>query len=117
MLRKYILVFTAVIIAVPLAFVSMAPVPAESADNGNSKISGLLRLQVQTKLNKGAGAGLEHGAMFPMTEGGPAGFSEPESQKIYIYFDERPDEARIAELEAEGITVYPDSWVPPFWAI
>ena len=34
-------------------------------------------------------------------------------QMVFIHFDEEPTQAQIEELEAMGITPYPDSWIPP----
>jgi hypothetical protein len=34
-------------------------------------------------------------------------------QKIFIYFGQKPTETQIREISTLGITVYPDSWIPP----
>ncbi|MCD6359681.1 MAG: hypothetical protein J7M38_02380, partial [Armatimonadetes bacterium] len=34
-------------------------------------------------------------------------------QRIFIHFTDKPNPQQIDELEAIGITPYPDSWIPP----
>ena len=34
-------------------------------------------------------------------------------QKVFIHLEERPDTSRVSELEALGLTVHPDTWIPP----
>jgi len=36
-----------------------------------------------------------------------------EVQRIFIHFAQQPTAQQIGELEAMGITPYPDSWIPP----
>ncbi|MCX8126434.1 MAG: S8 family serine peptidase, partial [Dehalococcoidia bacterium] len=37
----------------------------------------------------------------------------PNREKIYIYFAQKPTSKQVSELAAIGVTVYPDSWIPP----
>ena len=39
--------------------------------------------------------------------------SDLEIQRIYIHMEQAPDASQSAEMEALGITLYPDSWIPP----
>jgi subtilisin family serine protease len=34
-------------------------------------------------------------------------------QRVFIHFDKKPDIAQIAELEAMGVKLYEESWIPP----
>jgi hypothetical protein len=34
-------------------------------------------------------------------------------QRIFIHLAQEPSQSQVAELEAMGITLYPDSWIPP----
>lgn len=34
-------------------------------------------------------------------------------QRVFIHFSERPDGAKISELQSLGMTIYEDSWIPP----
>jgi len=36
-----------------------------------------------------------------------------ESHRIFIHFNEKPSQSQVGELEAIGLTVYLDSWIPP----
>ena len=36
-----------------------------------------------------------------------------ESHRIFIHFDEKPSQSQVGELEAIGLTIYLDSWIPP----
>jgi hypothetical protein len=36
-----------------------------------------------------------------------------EVQRIFIHLEQAPDASQIEELELMGITLYPDSWIPP----
>ena len=91
---------------------AQAPIPP-------SKISGLLEHQVQVKLqtanagDKPALQAVQQAGQFDILEFQGLETSEPDSQQIFIHFTEKPTQAQLAELEAEGITPYPQSWIPP----
>ncbi|MDD5313421.1 MAG: S8 family serine peptidase, partial [Dehalococcoidia bacterium] len=83
---------------------------AVHADDPDSKISGSLALTIADKLNQARPLRAGPLAQAPLIQGES---SATGSVKVFIYLDEKPDAARIAELAALGITAYPQSWIPP----
>ena len=116
MIKKYFTILAVLVLLVPLILSEVISASVTSAqEEGNGKVSGLLRLQVEVKLSAREAGQLDEGQavlMQPMREEGAA-MPDLTTQRIFIHFEEKPDEMQIAELEAMGLTVYPDSWIPP----
>ena len=83
----------------------------------SSKVSSLLSLQVETKLRLARGElpgemasilGLSQNSQQPQKAS--TGLS---TQRIFIYLAEPPGQPQIEELEALGLSLYLDSWIPP----
>ncbi|MGD0854782.1 MAG: S8 family serine peptidase [Dehalococcoidia bacterium] len=76
--------------------------PHVLADDTRSKITGALHT---TLLEKSSGARTVTGIS--------ASAAKPDSVDVFIYLDQQPDAAKLADLAAAGVTVYPDTWIPP----
>ncbi len=76
--------------------------PYVLADDPGSKITGAL---YTTLLEKSSGVSAGVGEF--------ASAARPDSVNVFIYLDQQPDAAKMADLEAAGVTVYPDTWIPP----
>lgn len=109
------------VLILALLVVSLAQFPAAAQDfHAGSKISSLLALQVDTKLRLQRGelpesmaSILELGrqpsqldALSPRTE-------DLTTQRIFIRLSQPPSPPQIEQLQALGITLYLDSWIPP----
>ena len=84
-----------------------------------SKVSGRLSMQVSAKLQA-----LEAGGIKESTPDGAVNILEGMQakgldlgdlsiQRIFIHCEEEPGPSDIAELEELGLTIYPESWIPP----
>ncbi|MFC2072848.1 FG-GAP-like repeat-containing protein, partial [Chloroflexota bacterium] len=90
------------------------------APDSVSKISTLLALHVQVKLDAitagGVAAALESSEQqrqFNLLQSPGINMENIYNQRIFIHFIQEPTQSQIEELEAEGIIPYPDSWIPP----
>ncbi|MEN8614415.1 S8 family serine peptidase [Dehalogenimonas sp. THU2] len=87
------------------------------------KISGLLSAQIEAKKQIKSLGGLA-AAQASQSADGVAGILQSaglqvesvDRQKIFLYSSRMPDAAQVAELEALGVIVYLDSWIPPVGA-
>ena len=92
--------------------------PLRAADNPApvSKISSLLSMRVKIKnvyLAKGGSASQEKISL-PGGDIQSAGdLSSVNHEQVFLYFTQKPTTAQLGELTAQGVTVYPDSWIPP----
>lgn len=84
------------------------------------KISSMLALQVQTKLNIMEAGGIRDDTDEPSQAGFLNLFQEHiidpgnlESQQVFVHFKHEPSPEQITELESMGLAVYPETWVPP----
>ncbi len=106
----------ALALLVPLFFGGVVQIPTASAqDDGDNKISGLLRLQVEAKLRAREAGPLTEGQIDILQPMWAAGMElgDLNKQQIFIHLDQPLSQAQIAELESMGLTLYPDSWIPP----
>ncbi|MFO8009634.1 MAG: S8 family serine peptidase [Dehalococcoidia bacterium] len=106
-----------ILITIALVFVStmLYPVisPASVAENRidpASKIEGLLALQVDMKLH---GIQSETGAPSGPDADREQAIGAPENQRVFIYFDQEPSSSQLAELESLGVSIHPETWIPP----
>jgi subtilisin family serine protease len=101
-------------------FLWSAPVLAGDADPALSRVSSLLALRVQQKIQR-----LEQVSRLPSIEAqnetsnstiditSAGGASDLYSEQVFLRFASRPTADQLSDLLALGITPYPDSWVPP----
>ncbi|MBN1189100.1 MAG: S8 family serine peptidase [Dehalococcoidales bacterium] len=87
--------------------------PSSSDSNPVSKIGSSLSMHIKMKQTQ---AGIENQDI--MTTCGldspSAGEITPvDREKVFLHFKEPPTSTQIEELNSMGVTVYPDSWVPP----
>ena len=104
-----------------LLILSLPQIPA-LAQNPQpvSKISSLLALQVETKLRLSQGE-LPEGMVniLELSHNGrqlktlPPQTQELSTQRVFLYLSQPPSQLQIGQLEAMGITLYLDSWIPP----
>lgn len=99
---KFVKIFTALVIIVPLC-ISMVPPGAAAGDDPDSKISSSLEMLIDGGDSQVPGA-------VDSTERQTAGSND---LKVFVYTGRAPDAAMLAEFAAKGVTAYPDSWIPP----
>jgi len=90
--------------------------PASAQENENSaKINSLLSLQVQSKLRAVEAAPAEAGQaeIFQAMPEEAALFMPQDRQQIFIHSEEMLTPSQMEELESMGLTLYPESWIPP----
>jgi subtilisin family serine protease len=98
-----------------LVFISRSTPPFASAqDEGSNKISGLLALQIQAKIQSSVNPPVSGPNSIPSAFQ-PQGYGSipANEQRIFLYSSSRLSQSQIQELQAMGLTVYADSWIPP----
>ncbi len=115
-MKKIIGVILIIAVLLPLMPGILPIVSADEPSNPGTKIESLLALQVDSKLHQfeaaDAMATIEEGAVLPFAIS-QAVSGDLQNQKLFLYFEQQPTSSQIVELEALGVTVYPESWVPP----
>ncbi len=107
-----VLLFVNSFVAVPTA----ASEPNAASPGGTittgSKISSLLAMHVkmkQVQANKESQA-----TMKPLGIDSPsAEITFVNTERVFLHFAQKPTDLQIKDLESLGVTVYPDSWIPP----
>ena len=116
-MRKHLLVVGLLTLLVPLILVSIPGMHNTQAQEsgGSHKISGLLGLQVQAKLNAQARGPQEEGQVDSLQAMQAMGMevTDLNKQRIFIHLSQEPSQSQISDLESMGITLYLDSWIPP----
>ena len=117
MMRKYFATLGLLALLIPLVFGGTFQVPTALAQDGNNnKISGLLALQVEAKLRAvdagGVTEALEEGQVDILQAMGMR-VDDLDKQTVFIHLAQEPSQSQIEQLEAIGITLYLDSWIPP----
>ena len=95
------------------------PPPVSAQENDNStKINSLLSLQVESKRRTLEALPTEKGQaqVFQVMPHQVEIFAPQDRQQIFIHSPEMLTSSQISELENMGITVYPESWIPPVGA-
>jgi len=94
---KYRYLINLLIVFIILAGFLLYPFPL-SADDPAGKLTGSLSLTMGEKTR--------HRQLQMQGE-------DLNNVKAFVYMNSQPDAVQIAEMSAAGITVYPDSWIPP----
>jgi subtilisin family serine protease len=111
-----ILALSLILAILILGSLSQAPTSAQNPQP-SSKISSLLLIQVETKqrlanselpAEMASIPGLSQNSQQP-----PKALTGLSTQRIFIYLTEPPGQPQIEELEALGLSLYLDSWIPP----
>jgi len=90
-----------------------AGVSAQDKDQTETKVNSLLEMRIQAKLEKYSFSIFsQEQSLTPVDLSGDE-FTDPNYEYIFIRFHEEPGEFETAELASEGITLYPDCWIPP----
>ncbi len=108
MSRLFILI-TSVSLILPM----LLPVSCANTDTINEKVSSLLLTQINLRKEQIAEPTPERLEMMK-TMG--MRVDNLEIQRIFIHLNKEPSQSQIVELEAMGITLYLDSWIPPVGA-
>jgi subtilisin family serine protease len=79
----------------------------------NTKVSSLLSLHVKIKLSQVENS--PQGTIkAPVLEPQVIGENTPvNNEQVFLRFSREPSAAQLSELSSSGVTVYPDSWIPP----
>ena len=117
MMRKYLTILGLLVLLIPVIFAGTFQAPAAKAQDGEpeTKISSLLGIQVEAKRRALEAAPLAEGQidmLQAMQESG-AIVTPLNQQRIFIHTTENLSQAQVEELEAMGLTLYPNSWIPP----
>ncbi len=103
-------IFIACIILIPPALLLTA---CTNTDRTNEKVSSLLLAQITLRKDQIAEPTSDRLEM--MKELGMR-VENLETQRIFLHLTKELNSSQIAELEAMGITLYLDSWIPPVGA-
>jgi hypothetical protein len=115
-MKKIIGIIALIAILLPPILAGSPGALAEEPQDTGSKIGGLLALQVDAKLQQ-----LEiEKAVLAGDMAGPQsapcaalGTGNLQKQQVFIHFEQEPTSTQIAELEALGVSVHSDTWIPP----
>lgn len=120
--RKYYIIIGLLALLIQLfsgSLVQTGDVQAQESDEGG-KISTLLALQVKAKLRAAEAGGVPAAVEESLQAGHVDILQAPgirledlDKQRIFIHLAQKPSRAQVEELEAMGITLYLDSWIPP----
>ncbi|MFC1933788.1 S8 family serine peptidase, partial [Chloroflexota bacterium] len=120
-MRMYLTVLASLTLLVSLIFGGLFPTPTASAgDGGGEKVSSMLAFQVEAKIRAakagGAPAAIEASLQedrVDILQASGMKMEDLNKQQVFIHVTEEPTQSQIRELGAMGITLYPDSWIPP----
>jgi hypothetical protein len=99
------------LLSIPLFSCSKAS--SESSDTVqslNPKVSSILALQINLRKAQLSSPSSENLAQMQNLG---MNITSPGIQRIYIYLKQKPSSIQLDELHSLGITVYPESWMPP----
>jgi len=117
-MKRYFAILALSALLIPLIFGGVFQASTALAQDGenNTKISGLLALQVEAKLRAVDAGGvieaLEEGQVDILQAMGMR-VDDLDKQTVFIHLAQEPTQSQIQQLEAIGITLYLDSWIPP----
>jgi len=113
-MNKHIILIIAMSLVFPMLLaVSCAETETENQINDNDKISSQLLTQVNLRKEQIAKPSSDR---LELMKNMGMRVDNLEIQRIFIYFEQEPNTSQIAELEAMGLTLYLDSWIPPVGA-
>lgn len=117
MMRKYLAILLLFALLTPLAFGVTFQTPAAKAQDGahKAKISSLLSIQVKAKRRALEVVPLAEGQIDTLKamQARGAMVTPLNQQRIFIHTSEELNQAQVKELEDMGLTLYPESWIPP----
>ena len=115
-MRKTVGIIALIAVLLPPILVASPGALAGEAQDASSKIGGLLALQVDAKLHQLEIESVEP----PMDMAGPQsvpcaalGTGNLQKQQVFIHFEQEPTSVQIGELESLGVSIHPDTWIPP----
>jgi len=102
-----------------LLFVSggwIAPVKAAGSPAVGSKISSLLAIQIKEKLSEASSSG--QSTVKPFADDSPSNTETTlaNQEEVFLHFAQKPSSSQLNDLTALGVTVYPNTWIPPVGA-
>jgi Tol biopolymer transport system component/subtilisin family serine protease len=108
-----ILGITLVLIMLCLNIFVDVPVNSADIDDTQSKVSSLLSLHI--KLKQAQADNPFQNTMSPLGIDQPSTVetSTINKEQVFLHFTEAPTEEQINDLSSIGVTIYPDSWIPP----
>ncbi|MFC1964940.1 S8 family serine peptidase, partial [Chloroflexota bacterium] len=116
-MRKCFSLLAIFVLLVSLIFDGTFQVPAARAQDNqdNSKISSLLSIQVGVKLRTMEAAPLarDRSDIRQAVKATSTEVTLADKQRIFIHLNQELSTSQLEELEAMGLTVYLDSWIPP----
>jgi hypothetical protein len=101
------------IIALSIPSFSCSKPSSEASDTVqtlNPKVSSILALQINLRKAQLSSPSPENLAQMQNLG---MNITSPGIQRIYIYLKQKPSSVQLNELRSLGITIYPDSWIPP----
>ena len=102
--------FITLIITIALVFSLLLPTSCSSADTINEKVSSLLLTQVNLRKEQIANPTSDR---LEIMKNMGMRVDNLEIQMIFIHLSQELNTSQVEELEAMGLTLYLDSWIPP----
>ncbi len=105
--------FFILVISISLILSALLPVSCSNTDRVNEKVSSLLFTQISLRKEQIAEPTPDR---LEMMKALGMVVDNLEIQRIFIHLSKELNSSQIAELEAMGIILYLDSWIPPVGA-
>jgi len=105
--------FLTLIIGTSLIISTLLPASCANSETVNDKASSLLLAQVSLRKEQTAEPTPER---LEMMKAMGMRVDNLETQRIFIHLTQPLSQSQIEELESIGLTLYPDSWIPPVGA-
>jgi len=116
-MKKYFAILGLLVLLIPLVFGNIFDTSTAAAkdEDNSTKISGLLKLQLEAKLHALEAKPFEedHVDILQAMQADGAEVINLNKQRIFIHASEELSQSQIEELEDMGLTLYLDSWIPP----
>ena len=111
-MRKRIILVIAISLAFSMLF-TVSCAENETENQVNDKISSQLLTQVNLRKEQIAEPSSDR---LELMRNMGMQVDKLEIQRIFIYLEQAPNASQVEELEAMGLTLYLDSWIPPVGA-
>jgi subtilisin family serine protease len=88
---------------------------AKNMPDNASKIGSLLsqRIEIKSRLSESDNFSMEQIRISDLEVQSLGEISNLDTEKIFLYFGKYPTASQKKDLKSSGITLYPDSWIPP----
>ncbi len=99
--------------AVPTMASEPNPANTEGINTVNNKVSSLLSMHIKMKTAQAANTVQDAMKPFGIEPESTGETTSVNRERVFLHFAQKPTDSQINELQSFGVTIYPDSWIPP----